>query len=57
MVDFGAEMAKLLIIRCMGGKGFSHVSNVGVGTGNSEVICIGVGKKFVGLRECGDKEI
>ena len=32
----------------MGGKGFSPLSNVGVGTGNSEVVCIGVGEKVEG---------
>ena len=40
----------------MGGNAFSHLINVEVGTSNSEVICIGVGEKVVGLRECGDKE-
>ena len=32
----------------MGGKGFSHLSNVGVGTRNSEGISIGVGEKVWG---------
>ena len=41
----------------MDGRGFSHLSNVGVGTGNSEVICIGVGQKVVGLGECGGKVV
>ena len=40
----------------MDGKGFSHLSNVGVGTGNSEFIRIGVGEKVVGLGICGGKE-
>ena len=41
----------------MGGKGLSHLINVGVGTGNNEVICIGVGKTVVGLRECEAKKL
>ena len=41
----------------MGSKGFCHLINVGVGTGNSEVIYIGVGEKVVGLSECGGKEV
>ena len=41
----------------MGRKGFSHLINVGVGTGNSEFINIGVGEKVVGLGEYGDKEV
>ena len=32
----------------MGGKGFNHLTNVGVETGNSEIICIGIGEKVVG---------
>ena len=35
----------------MGGKGFSHLSNVGVGTRNSEGISIGVGEKVWGSVE------
>ena len=35
----------------MGDRGFCHLSNVGVGTENSEIICIGAGK------ECGGKEV
>ena len=38
-------------------KGLSHLINVGVGTGKSEVIGIGVGEKVVGFGECGDKEL
>ena len=41
----------------MGRKGLSHLINVGVGTGNSEVISIGVDEKVVGLGGCGDKEL
>ena len=41
----------------MGGKDFCHLSNVGVGTGNGEVICIIVGEKVVTLGEVGDKEV
>ena len=40
-----------------GQKGFSHLSNVGIGTGNSESICIGVDETVVGLEECGGKEV
>ena len=36
-------------------KGLSHLINVGVGTENGEVICIGVGYMVVGLGECGDE--
>ena len=38
-------------------RGLSPLINVGVVTGNSEVIGIGVGEKVVELRECGDKEV
>ena len=31
----------------MGSKGVSYLINVAVGTGNSEVMCIGVGEKIV----------
>ena len=41
----------------MGGKGLSHLINVGVGTGNSEVTSIGAGEKVDGLGECGGKEV
>ena len=41
----------------MGGMGFSHLSNVGVGTVIRKVICIGVGKKLVGLGVCGNKDV
>jgi len=41
----------------MGSKGLSHLINIGVGTGNSEVISIGVGEKVVGLEECEGKEV
>ena len=41
----------------MGSKGLSHLINVGVGTGNSEFISIGIGEKVIGLGECGDKEV
>jgi len=41
----------------VGRKGLSHLINVGVGTGNSEVISIGAGEKIVGLGECGDKDV
>ena len=41
----------------MGRKGISHLINVGVGSGNSEVISIGVGEKVVGLGECGGEEV
>jgi len=41
----------------MGNKSFSHLVNVGIEIGNSEVICIGVGEKVVGLGECGGKEV
>ena len=41
----------------MGSKDLGHLINVGVGTRNSEVICIGIGEKVVGLRECGGKEV
>ena len=35
----------------------SYLINVGVQTGNSEVISIGAGEKIVGLGEYGDKEV
>ena len=41
----------------MGSKGFSHLINVGVGTGSSEVICRGVDEKVPGLGECKGKEV
>ena len=50
-MDFGAKIVKSLS-SCMGSKGFSHLSNVGVGTGHSEVICIIVDEKVVGWGEC-----
>ena len=57
--DFEAEMAKprtsahsSIIGECL-----SHLINVGVGTGNSEVISIGTGEKIVGLVKYGDKEV
>ena len=51
MVDFGAEMAK------PHSKDFSHLINVGVGKGNSEVISMGVGEKVFGLGDCGGKAV
>ena len=50
MVDFGAEMTKPRSsahssIFDAWAKGFSHHSNVGVGTVNSKVISVGVGEK------------
>ena len=41
----------------MGSKGLSHLISVRVTMGNSEVICIGVGGKIVGLGECGGKDV
>ena len=41
----------------MGSKGFFHLINVGVGTRNSEVSCIGVVEKIVGLRKCEGKAV
>ena len=41
----------------MGGKSFSHLSNVGVGTVIREVIFIGIGEKVVELGVYGNKEI
>ena len=53
-VDFGAEMAKprSSAHSQWADKYLSHLINVGVGTGNSEVISIGVEEKLVGLGEC-----
>ena len=61
-MDFVADMAKHLSsahcsIFVNGQKDLSHLINVGVGTGNSEVTSIGVGEKVVGLRKCGSKEV
>ena len=41
----------------MGSKGLSHLINVRVGTGNSEVISMRVGEMVVGLGEFGNKEV
>ena len=41
----------------MSRKGLSHLISDGVGTGNSEVISIGVGEKIVVLGDCGDKKV
>ena len=41
----------------MGGNGFSHLSNVGIGTGNHELIYIRIGEKVIGLGKCGSKEV
>ena len=41
----------------MNSNSLNHLINVGDGTGNSEVINIGVGEKVVGLGECGGKEV
>ena len=56
-MDFGAEMAKPRYQPEMGGKGFSHLSNIGVRIGNSKVIYIGVREEVLGLEECGGKEV
>ena len=35
--------------------GLRHLINVGVGTGNNEVISIGAGQQIAGSGQCGDK--
>ena len=60
MVDFRTEMAKRRSsanssILDAWALCISHLSNVGVGTGNNEIICIEVGKKVVGSEECAGK--
>ena len=41
----------------MGSKSCSHLINVGVGIGNSEVICTGVGEKVVRLGNVEAKKL
>ena len=41
----------------MGSKDLSHLINVEVGTGNSEVISIGADETVVGLGECAGKKL
>ena len=61
MMDFGAEMVKPCLsahssIFDAGAVRASHLSNFGVETENSGVICIGFGEN-VGLQECGGKGV
>ena len=58
MVDFGAEMAEPCISAHFSiFDAWGHLSSVGVGTGNSEIIGIGVVEKVDGLGKCGSKEV